>query len=370
MVRKKGYSYQPDYAVPPGATLRETIDHYGISQAELAERTGRPKKTINEIIQGKAAITPETALQFERVLKVPDSFWNNLERNYQQALARHREKEELQGHWNWLGKIPWREMAKRGWIKQRGDSVDQLKEVLSFFAVATPQAWESLWTSPQASFRRSPVFQANPWAVSAWLRRGEIEAQRVDCDPYQKDKFKSTLQTIRNLTVHSPETFLPEMRKQCAESGVAVVFVPELARSRVSGAARWLTPEKAFIALSLRHKSDDQFWFSFFHEAAHILLHGKREIFVDDGNQEGKGMKEAEADRFAADFLIPADELRTAQNIGRLTKGSIESIALRLGIAPGIIVGRLQHDQHIPFDRFNHLKRRLDWKRLEEILTA
>ena len=54
--------------------------------AELAESTGRPRKTINEIIAGKAEITAETALQLERVLGIPASFWNNLERNYQESL--------------------------------------------------------------------------------------------------------------------------------------------------------------------------------------------------------------------------------------------------------------------------------------------
>jgi HTH-type transcriptional regulator/antitoxin HigA len=87
---KKQNEFIPDYAVRPGLTLLETIDALGMSQAELAERTGRQKKTINEITKGKATITPETALQFERVLCVPTSFWNNLERNCQAAMIRRK----------------------------------------------------------------------------------------------------------------------------------------------------------------------------------------------------------------------------------------------------------------------------------------
>ena len=82
-----------------------------MTQAELAERTGRPKKTINEIIMGKAAITSETALQLERVLGVPASFWNNLESNYQERLARLKEENYLKKHANWLEQVspgrPW-----------------------------------------------------------------------------------------------------------------------------------------------------------------------------------------------------------------------------------------------------------------------
>ncbi len=88
MFEARGIAFRPNYAVPPGATLKETIEAMGISQAELAQRTGRSKKTINEIIKGKAAIMTDTAIQLERVLGVPASFWNNLERNYQETLER------------------------------------------------------------------------------------------------------------------------------------------------------------------------------------------------------------------------------------------------------------------------------------------
>ena len=85
MSKKKNNQFRPDYAVLPGDTLKETIDALGMSQANLAERTCTPRKTINEIIQGKAAITPDTALQLEKVLSIPATFWNNLERNYQES---------------------------------------------------------------------------------------------------------------------------------------------------------------------------------------------------------------------------------------------------------------------------------------------
>ncbi len=80
--------FRPDYVVPPGETLLEALEERGMTQAELAERTGRPKKTINGIVQGKVAITPETALQFERVLSIPAGFWSNLQRQYEETVAR------------------------------------------------------------------------------------------------------------------------------------------------------------------------------------------------------------------------------------------------------------------------------------------
>src|SRR3990170_1114898 len=123
MSKDKKNQFVPDYAVPPGETLLETLDAIGMSQAELAERTGRPKKTINEIIKGKAAITPETALQFERVLGVLAGFWNNLERNYQETLARINEQKSLQRQIDWLKKMPVNALVRMRCVKKHMDKV-------------------------------------------------------------------------------------------------------------------------------------------------------------------------------------------------------------------------------------------------------
>ncbi len=88
--------FHPDYVVTPGETLQETLKSRGMSRADLAERIGRPKKTINGIIKGEVAITPKTALQIERVLGVPASFWNNRQRQYDETLARLRADERMQ----------------------------------------------------------------------------------------------------------------------------------------------------------------------------------------------------------------------------------------------------------------------------------
>src|SRR2546428_9503399 len=80
--------YYPDYVSPPGETLLETLEAIGMSQAELAKRMGCPVKTINEIIEKKAPITTETALQLEQVLHVPASFWLKREQHYRESLAR------------------------------------------------------------------------------------------------------------------------------------------------------------------------------------------------------------------------------------------------------------------------------------------
>ena len=363
MAKMKNTSCQPNYAIPPGETLRETLETIGMSQTELADRTGRPKKTINEIIVGKAAITAETALQLERVLGITASFWNNLERNYREALARLKEEEELQKQEEWADNFPVDAMTKMGWIPQEDSPIGKLRAVLNFFGVARIHEWKLLWENPDAAYRKSTAYQTNHYAVAAWLRKGEIEASKIEASPYNPRSFKRALKKIRSITTKPPEIFEPEMKKLCAEGGVAITFAPELPGTHVYGATRWLKATKPLIQLSLRGKSDDHLWFSFFHEAGHILMHGKDEVFIETTDQDSSRRdgikKEQEADQFSRDFLIPPKEYHTFLEDRQFNLTSIQRFATDLGITPGIVVGRLQHEKVIPFNQGNSLKKRL-----------
>lgn len=351
--------YVPEVVSAPGEILEELLEEWDMTQVELAQRTGRPTKTINEIIKGKAAITTETALQFEKVFGTPARFWNNLEQNYREHLARQEEQERLADQTEWLDRFPLKEMIRRGWIRKKSDEVDQVESLLKFFGVTSPGAWRDLLRDTQAAFRRSSAFEIDPGAIAAWLRQGEREAQRIECRDFEKEAFKEKLGAARSLTRESPQVFLEELPPLCAQAGVAVTFVPQMPRSRVSGATRWLSPTKALIQLSFRYKTDDHFWFTFFHECAHVLKHAKKAIFLE--GEESEGRMEEEADRFSAAFLIPDQTYRQLLDEGDLRCARLEEFAQEIGIAPGIVAGRLQHDGHIPFSRCNSLKRKLHW---------
>ena len=358
MANKKEYTYKPDYAVPPGDSLVEILESVPMTQRELANRMGRPLKTINEIVKGKTAITADTALQLERVLGTPASFWINLERNYREVLARKKDEEHLKTQLAWLKQFPARAMVKLGWLTASG-GLDQLQEFLRFFGVASPDQWRQRWTAEGVVYRKSMLFESDPGAVAAWLRQGELVGQRIECQPFDAGRFREVLGAIRGLTMQSPETFQPEVIRLCAGSGVAVAFVRELPKVRVSGATRWVSPVKALIQLSLRYKSDDQLWFSFFHEAGHILLHGKREVFINDG--DGQDKKESEASTFAADTLLPPQALQRFLSTNKFTRESVHSFATSVGIAPGIVVGRLQFEGVLPHNKLNDLKKWFEW---------
>ncbi len=351
--------YEPSDVSPPGATLRELLEDRGLTQSDLATRMGRPQKTISEIINGKAAITPETALELELVLSVPASFWNARERDYRAYLARRAQEERLASQLEWLRDFPVAALAKAGWLERHRDKKRQLKELLQFFGVASPEQWQNVFSSCEVSFRQSKSFSSDRHALSAWLRCGILIAEQAHCATYDKGRFVETLDRIRCLTQEPAAVFVPAMKELCADAGVVVAFVPQLPKARVSGATRWLNADKALIQLSLRYKTDDQLWFTFFHEAAHIVLHGKRLIFLDTEKSEGD--LEDEANRWAADVLMPRGEYEDFAALTTHSQNRIRSFARSIGIAPGIVVGRLQHDGILPHSHCNDLKCRLEW---------
>ncbi|KAA3658336.1 MAG: addiction module antidote protein, HigA family [Chloroflexi bacterium] len=357
--------FRPDYVSIPGETLLETLETIGMSQAELANRMGRPKKTINEIIQGKTAITAETALQLALVLGVPASFWLNREQQYQEAKARIAEEEQLENQTDWLetAHIPVKQMCKWGWIAKKAEKYEQLKEVLRFYGVASVKQWNVVYDGQDVRFRQSQARPILQGAVTAWLRKGELDAHAIDCAPYDKKQFQQTLHDIRAMTRQPVETIWSDVVQQCAAAGVAVVLVPAFPNTGVSGATRWLSKNKAILQLSLRYKRDDQLWFSFFHEAGHILKHSKKKLFLEpDKRPEDVNGDELAADKFASDFLIPPAKLiRFTTERKYFSYDAVSNFADQIGIAPGIVVGRLQHDGNIPLSHLNKLKRPLKW---------
>jgi HTH-type transcriptional regulator / antitoxin HigA len=348
----KNLSFRPDYAIPPGETLRDLLADQSLSQADLAARAGLSTKHVNQILQGVAPITLETSIALERVTGTPASFWNRREADYRETLLRAKQRTLSDADKEWLRSLPIKELQDRGRIPREKDRTRLFETVLSFFGVADREAYERVWRGPVASFRRSHAFASHPGAVVSWLRIAQLEAKGAKVETFSASTFRKVLRDIRALTAEGDPNRIVEM---CAASGVVVVFVPEVKGCRISGAAWWATPSRAVIALSDRYKKDDYFWFTFFHEAAHLRLHSKKETFVDDGKDSD--VVEDEANRWAADFLIPpehAEELRTLK-----TDSHVRAFAKAIGIAPGIVVGRLQHDEFWDYKQGHGLKRPL-----------
>jgi len=357
-------TFTPDWISPPGDTIADLIEEWGWSQVDLAKRLGFTTKHVSLLINGKAPITEETALKLESVVGGSASFWLGREAQYRAKIA----EQEAEANWQqwvpWLDGLPVKELMDQGVIpKRRKDAKNKpaiVRDLLRFFGVASPDDWQGYYAGMEASFRRTRIEQSNIGAISAWLRRGEIEAEGLNCPKYSKAKFQANVQAIRQLTVLAPEEFMPQVQHLCWDAGVVFFLVPAIPRAHTSGVARWLNAHKALIQLSLYGKTNDRFWFTFFHEAAHILLHGKKEIFLDefDGGEKLESEQEREADHWASQFLIPSEY---DAELSRLkSKQAVSEFAEKLGIHPAIVVGRLQHDEVIPMNFMNGFKVRCD----------
>jgi HTH-type transcriptional regulator/antitoxin HigA len=254
----------------------------------------------------------------------------------------------------WIGRLPTKELMRRGVIEQTADAAELRDRLLAFFGVASRQSWEAVWLAPDAAYRRSAVFAADPFATAAWLRLGEIEAGASPAAVFNRSAFERAIDAVRGSMGDSPSVFEPLMKRLCAEAGVVVSIVAEVKGSRVNGATRWLSPTRALIQLSVRYRWEDVFWFTFFHEAGHVLLHGKRGAFVDDGRT--RSTEEDEANAFAQTRLIPS--LHEPEFLRIRTVVAAKVLARKVGVPPGIVIGRAQREGLIPYNVGNGERRR------------
>jgi len=350
------HTFLPDYSTAPGVVIEEILEAREMAKVELAGRCGLTPKTISMIINGKAAVTPETAIQLERVLGISASVWNNLESNYRLFLAKGQDINELERQEDWLQGFPIKEMVRRRWISKGNSTVENIAILLNYFGVGTVASWEDKYGNLSVRLRKSVKYKPTREALAAWIRKSEIEASNVDTNAYSKGNMEHALSEIRGLSCQEPQVFEPQMRRLMANAGVALVFIGELSGTHLSGATRWLSPNKAMMALSLRYKTDDHLWFTFFHEAAHIEFHSKKLSFIDGIDNKNDDRQEVEADQFASDYLIPPRAYKRFLKKDTFAADDIRKFADELGIATGIIVGRLQHEGLLKWNELNYLK--------------
>jgi addiction module HigA family antidote len=334
----------------PGDTILETIEYMKMSQSELAGRMGKTPSKINDLISGKEPITVNTALQLEKVLAIDAKFWLNREMQYREKLTRIEQEEALEECIEWLNKQPIKELKKYGYLKTDKVGTEMVAECLQFYGVASVSQWESIYVDDyvSTSFRKSQVHQSILSSMTAWLRIGEIEMRKIkNIADYDKDAFKQSLTGIRRLVKDHPEDFATRLQQECLMAGVIVIYVMCISKAPISGAARWIgkTP---LIQLTDRYKSNDHFWFTFYHEAGHLLLHGRKEVFIEDFDEfKSDPDKETEADEFANKWLLPGDV--TEEVSLQPTEKEIKQVARKYQTHPAIVLGRLQHLKIVPF---------------------
>jgi len=351
--------FRPDYKPRlPGEYLRRILNERGIKIVDFARRTGRPTKAISEIISGKVAITPETAMQFERALGEGAGLWLALEAKHQLSMARSREEkaDSKDSAVTWADRFPIGEMLRLKLLDRRPSATERVDRILRAFGVSSISAWEHHWQErlDLSRFKQQNHHKIDPLGVAVWLRCAEVTADRIETFPYSEVKFRSLLSDIRELTLRPWDEISHDLISSCADVGVAVALVPSVAKTGLRGAAYWATKDKAVIVVSDRLKREANVWFSFFHEACHILEHSKKAVFLDEKDTGTGGRDiEKEADRFSAETIIPGmivDEFKASYGprVTRITQKAFKDFADRKRVAPGLLLARLQHEDIIP----------------------
>lgn len=344
----------------PGDTILETIEFLRMSQVELAKRVGQTPAKINDLISGKAPITVKTAMLLEKVLGIDMEFWLNREMHYREKLARIEQEDSLEQNIDWLKTQPINELRKLGYLKAPEVGTDMVKECLQFYGVASPVQWQTLYVDSyaQTSFRKSSSHTALLSSMAAWLRIGELKLRKEELPEFNKEAFKTILTQIRKLVEVQPEDFPVQLKSMCEAVGVAVIFSNCFPKAPISGAARWVggTP---IIQITDRYKTNDHFWFTFYHEAGHILLHGKKDVFIEGfEGVENDDVKENEANEFAGDWLLPDTFLEEIS--GEIDEKTVLKIAKEYTTHPAIVVSRLQNLKKVPHSFGRNLKTKVN----------
>jgi addiction module HigA family antidote len=305
MIMTRENKYYPESVPHPGETLAEKLEEMGMGPKEFALRSAKPEKTITAILKGTSSITSDMAVQFENVTKIPAHFWMNHQRGYDEYITREKWNKVIDEAADWVTKFPIADMMKKGWVPEVFTIREQAAAMLVFFGIANHRAWEQYYFNQQLkiAFRISLKHTKDPYTISAWLRKGELQAAKLTTNGYSEKSFKDAMGQLTRIMLYDPEENFEQLQSICLEAGVKVVHTPGLPKAPITGCTRWLR-DTPLIQISCSNNNAETFRFTFFHEAGHILLHGKKDVFLESVEySESDQIKEKEADDFAALYI-------------------------------------------------------------------
>lgn len=345
--------FTPTVVFHPAETLREKLAEIGMSIKEFALRTGKPEKTIIAVLNEESSLTPEMAVLFENVTQIPASFWINKQARYNEYMARIKQEETLISSHEWAKQFPYAEMAKNNWVPPTRKPEEKTHHLLSFFGVASAAAWENLYMQSELKVAAYTSLKHTHEAhsVSAWLRQGELQAKKTETPPFDSKLLKENIPAMRKLMVEQPQDFFTQLRKLCFDAGVILLFTPKLPKVPLSGSTRWIN-DTPLIQLTARYGQNDRFWFTFFHELGHIILHGKKYISLENIDfTAADAQKEQEAHDFAVKqtFSKEQEEKLIKEHPDSISPKDIVCYAKEFNTHPAIIIGRLQFLELIPY---------------------
>ncbi|MCD7818902.1 MAG: HigA family addiction module antitoxin [Lachnospiraceae bacterium] len=342
---RKSRSY---IATPPGATIKEQLNDRSMSQKEFAARMNLSEKHISRLINGDVQLTPDVAVRLETVLGVPARFWSNLEAIYREKIVKVEAENTMDADIELARQFPYNEMAKLGWVPETRDSKEKVVNLRNYFEVVELTLLGNTQIT-RIACRRLAVTEKSDLALMAWAQEARILARSMETSPVNVRGLLAVLPGIREMTVMKFDEFYPQIRQDLCRCGIALVFLPHLKGSFLQGAT-FREGNKIVLGLTARGKDADKFWFSLFHELAHIIY---GHVDLPDGTSQED---EDAANAWASDMLIPSEKFYAFVAERDYSEQRIREFASEQGIAPGIVVGRMQREGMIQYNMLNELK--------------
>lgn len=357
-------TFSPTWISPPGETIRDILSSRGWSNDRFASEMNVARENADGLLSGFTCIEEEIANRLSLLFGGSPNFWLQREHQYRQAKHELVSRIDIEEVSQWMDGLPASELRNCGWLGKRTTAEEKLAQTMSFLGVGSEAEWKKKYKAVFSStaLLTSASFKSKPIADAFWLRLGEIKASQLSLSSWCSEKLQDLLPQCKKLTRESnPQVFIPRLMEFCAEAGLACVVVKAPKGCRASGAARFQSEGYPIVQLSARHLSDDHFWFTFFHEIGHILLHGIGDRI--DFECDDRAKEEREANQFAAEQLVPKQFVEELLTLQPLSVNRIARFAKKVGVSAGLIVGQLQNAGRIPHGHSsNRLKRRYMWQ--------
>jgi HTH-type transcriptional regulator/antitoxin HigA len=352
---------KPAEVFPPGEFIEDELEARGWTQRDLAEIIGIAPSTLNLIVTGKRAITPEMAKAIGGAFGTPPEFWLNLENAYQLSKVSSRDA-SIPDRARLYSVAPVGEMIRRGWISNVNTAAAMEIELKRFFGTEDLSAIRPL----AMAARKSTSYDETTIPQRAWGYRVLKLGQTVSAGAFDEKQVARDLPKLVALSPY-PEN-IRKLPAILASWGIRLVVVAHLERTKLDGATLWLDSAKTqpVVALSLRFDRIDSFWFTLMHEMLHVR---NREVSIDADlleDAKGEGGEPTENDEMenrvnveAATILVPKDKLDSfiIRTRPLYSKAKVENFARLYNVHPGVVLGQL------------HRRREIDWKYMRDLLV-
>ena len=335
--------YNGKIAFHPGYYIKEIIQESGLSQKDFAYRLDTTPKNLSILVRGEQSLSIDIAMKLSRMLGTSVEYWLNLQNSYDALIAEFESSKELEQERRVFKYFEYAYFRGNfGLPDLPRKTNDQIKCVREFLNVATL----SVFTKPNmaVSFRSASgdMKEANTARANAMVQIAINEALKIEAPKYDKKKFEKAADYALTLTTQHSD-FYPLIRNAFKEAGVIFVILPNLPGSGINGATKKIG-QNVMLMVNDRRLYSDTFWFTLFHEVGHIINGDYGVTF-----EEGDDSLEDAADKYAEDKLIPPEEYEIFLKRNQFREEDIRVFADRIDRDPGIVLGRLQNDQIVPF---------------------